>query len=135
MMIPSVIIEGSRIAIPVFGSPEHCILIWNEEESTEDFLKRAMQSEHTIGWCSVHVWNKYTEDDGEPFTGEGIFYIHVYDIFCSETNRKFHLIAYDDLGEFDDIEHCVCLPFNRLNLLAFYRDYIIPFANKKFYHG
>jgi hypothetical protein len=138
-MIPSVTVDGSRICIPILGSDQKCFLDWKEGEETKEFFKNSMRSENTLRWCSFKIWNSIdkiwnnTEEDEED--DFGTFCVYVYDVFCIVTDKKYHLICLGELDDFSDIENCVCLPFNRLNLLIFYKDYLVPFCDKNFFHG
>jgi hypothetical protein len=125
-MIPTIEIDGNRIGIPILGSSLKCWLEWGENDCAEDFFKKCK----CIGvWCKCYVW---TLNEGNE---DGTFRICVYEVTCSQTEKEFYLIAYDSIDEFDDMKNCVCVPHNRLNLLIFYRDYLVPFADKNFFHG
>jgi hypothetical protein len=132
-VIPSVIIQDEQIAIPVLNSDNFCFFIWKEEESVDIFLKRASQSEYVRLWASIGVWTE--DEDKKDEYSEGTFYIYVYDVLCCKTEKEFHLICYGEITDFDDIKNCVCLPFNRLNLLTFYKKYLSPFSKCDFYLG
>lgn len=129
MMIPSIEIleDGDTIGIPIFGTDEFCWVTWLEGEDCNDFFLRATGENYVCPWSSFSVWSSLNQVREHPD-----YKIFVYDIFCYRTHRKFHLISYDDVNDFDDLSNCVCLPFNRLNLLKFYKEYVLPFAEKQF---
>lgn len=132
-MIPSVIFDDNDvIRIPIFQSEEFCCFKWEEDVDVETFLKSITCSKSGVGWNSIHVWTKISDADDKP---EGEFYLYIYDVKCFQSEREFHLISYGEIEDFDDIKNCVCLPFNRLNLLKFYKEYLIPFSDTNFFSG
>jgi len=86
-----------------------------------------MKSNFFSCWDRFHVWGK-----NDQKSEDGDFFVTVYEIFCCRTNEQFYLISYRELFEFDDIKHCVCVIYNKLNLLEFYAKYLIPFSDKNF---
>ena len=131
-MIPSVIINNDHVMIPIFQTSGFCYLKWEDDVDVETFLKSITLNNFGMCWDNAHVWTKICDAEEKP---EGEFYLYVYDVKCYKTDREFHLISYGEITDFEDIKNCVCLPFNRLNLLKFYKEYLIPFSGSDFFTG
>lgn len=129
MIIPEVIEDGDLFQIPIYGSDEKCYLLWHEEETIENFLKRASKSNYShIYDLKKVLLRDYDHTDIEL----GSFSIGVYEVFCHKTDRKYFLLCCG--GALDDpsgIFDCLCVPRNRFNLLTVYKEFLVPFSEKK----
>jgi hypothetical protein len=128
-MIPECLILDDRVGVPIYMSDEHCFIQWEEEQGWDTVLKKC----NIEGWPGAYhkftVWPSQNDEDICEFK------VSVYEIRCFVTEIKYLLISYDEIMEWDNIFHCVCLPYNRLNLLKFYSDFLALIGQAKYYSG
>jgi hypothetical protein len=130
------LVNENEVWIPVLGEGKDtfCIFIWNEEESGEEALKRAMDSSFFGSYdrCKVFAHKDhsvtYDEEEGiEPFAS-----YKVYEISCARTGMDYFLIVLNhDLERLSDLKNLVCVPRHTLNLLKFAKEYLLPFSDAK----
>lgn len=132
-MIPQVLVEDDVVGVPIYSTQKYCWIEWKEGENVDKALGRAYDNESTIAvrWTRFKIVPSDLEAEPDEDHYEG-FEIWVYQVRCKESGDRYYLIAYDEIGEFDDILNCVCIPYNRLNLLKFYAKYLCPIGQIKF---
>jgi len=120
-MIPAVEILDDGVNIPIYGTSDYCFIEWKEDDTYEDALIKAQGGERNF--ISIYTIFKIWPSDIEESDSENEEWdLRVYEIQCKNTEIKYFLISYWEISEFDDIRHCVCIPFNALNLFKFYRN-------------
>lgn len=121
-MIPSVNVFEKHVEVPVYGTDLFCHIVWEEGETVEDAMKRASGNDSFSVYTRFKVWPSDSEED-ETYSG---YEVGVYEVICSETHKKYYLISSREMDEFDDVLHSVCVPYNKLNLLKFFSEYLCP---------
>lgn len=130
-MFRTININENLVGIPCHGSDDYRWLIWNEDECVDDVLTRHSRNKsHYSCWTSFHVWPE-GKNSGEYSDTE----IRVYEMECCKTGILYFLLVYPTLVEFDSLYHSVAIPFNALNLLDFFKTYLIPLAGKPYING
>lgn len=125
-MIPAVKLENDCAFIPLIGGRENetvCVK-WNDnEDSVTPF-------EDGGSWCTLRsniCFDEAYRHYEEPSSITQI--LTVYEIKDANTEVEYFLIAFDRIQNDDDILHCVAIPHNRLNLIKFYKEYIMTFPD------
>ena len=82
------------------------------------------------GWASLRsniCLDEGSRDEDEPSSTQQI--LQVYELTDLNTGSEFLMVAYYEIRDFDDIKHCVALPYNYLNVIKFYKEYVMTFAD------
>lgn len=116
--------EKGDIGIPILGSNDYCWLKWHDEENITDFLINNTCNHYDYIDSSMHVYRKNDEEEN------GFINVTVYEVFCKKTKVRYFLIIEGRFYDPDCIFGSVCLPHNKLNLIIFFRDYLLPFSEK-----
>jgi hypothetical protein len=120
-MIPAVIIKDDKAFVPIIGTNEYVCLIWKEDGDNCEEVRR---------WCTLRTNICFDEAYRSVNIPDSVKQIlNVYKIKDSENGVPFFLVAFDQLQDFEDIGHCVALPYNKLNLIKFYKDYLMTFPD------
>lgn len=123
-MIKSVIEMDSFVGIPILDSDEYCYLLWEENETAIDCFRRfdrSMEIPEKGNPMNMHRWNHiYYEMNDDSDEEKSLI---IYDINCIKTGIKYFLVCESEIGDYSDIFHCVCLPFNAINIIIFYNKY------------
>ena len=107
--------------IPILGTNFNCQIKWLEDETFPDLGFSV--------YCSLRSNLCFDENYD---IDNGLFQIlHVYEVTCRASKKKYFLISFSEIQEYDDILHSVCVPYNRLNILKFYKDYVMTFEDKR----
>jgi len=123
-MIPAAIELPNAVSIPVWDSTQRCIIEWGEEDCAEDVLKRA--SDHPFYSVYDRIFTPIEEEYERRFS------LITYEVTCIQTKTKYYMVSTFEIEEFDDILHCVCVPFNKINLMILYGKLLCPLHGKKF---
>lgn len=127
-MIRAVQLKDNSAFIPLLGTPRFICLSWNFDEDAVD----KFENKTFINWCSLRCNICFDEawrcsSDVSSITQ----ILHVYEVIDSNTQEQFFLVSFNEIKEVDDIAHCVALPYNKLNLIKFYKDYVMTFPDGK----
>jgi hypothetical protein len=57
---------------------------------------------------------------------------YTYDVRCCKTFIHYYLVSRTKVTDIESLDHCVCIPFNYLNLMKFYSEYMLPFCDKTY---
>ena len=76
-------------------------------------------------YCSLRSNIFFDEGDEDPQI------LNVYEVECMRSKIQYFMIASDKYAheDWESIQHCVCVPHNKLNLIKFYKDYLMTFPN------
>lgn len=119
---------NSHFKIPILGTDHYCLLDWKEEETWRECMNNPEISGSL--YCTFHVWSKLDSEDDD-----GTFFSCVYEITNKIDGKRYYLIAFKEIEEFDDILHTVCVTYNKWNILKFFRENLLPFDNGKYFFG
>ena len=123
-MIPGIKVLDDEVGIPIYGTNEYCWIEWKENECKDIALGRAYEGDFKRAMLYSRFKVAPRDFDVEdPGHYEGCEII-TYEVKCRKSEIKYLMVSYNEVEEFDDIYHCVCLPFNRLNLYKFYSEYL-----------
>lgn len=128
MYFKSIIETDDEIGIPVLESNEICWLLWKVDELPEDVIKRSNNHNFFSIYDQFTIWNAMLDDDQKIYTT-------IYEVTCYKSKIKYYLITYRELDNYENIFNSVCVHYNYLNVLKFFKDYLLPFENKIFFRG
>ena len=121
--IPHVELQETCAAIPLLGSSRDFICISLKDE--DEFVKITENS-----WCTLRSNICFDEAYRDENDTQSITQIcNVYEV-RDVTGEEFYLIAFNELDEWDDIRHCVAVPYNKFNLIKFYKEYLMTFEDR-----
>lgn len=117
--------EGSDIiALPIYECPgAYCYVLWKEEETHEEVYKRASGKEYYGPYDTVSFWQDREYDPEDPSIK-----CHIYEIKCYIEKTDWFLISLYEFGDDEFFNCAVCLKHNRMNVLAFMKDFFLPFG-------
>lgn len=121
--IPAVNLQKNCVEIPLLGSSKCSICISLKDE--DELVKITENS-----WCTLRSNICFDEAYRDENDAQSITQIcHVYEV-KDVTGEEFYLIAFQEFDEWDDIRHCVAVPYNKFNLIKFYKEYLMTFEDK-----
>lgn len=116
-----VIEQKNVFFIPILGTKFTCQIKWLEDETFPDLGFN--------NYCSLRSNLCFDENYD---IDNGLFQIlHVYEVICRASKDKYYLISFSEIQEHDDMYDTVCVPYNKLNILKFYKDYVMTFEDKR----
>ncbi len=117
--IASVNLQKNCVEIPLLGSSRGSICIPLKDE--DELVKITKNN-----WCTLRSNICFDEAYRDENDAQSVTQIcHVYEV-QDVTGEDFYLIAFSELDEWDDIKHCVAVPYNNFNLIKFYKEYLNP---------
>jgi len=133
-MIPRVEREGHRFLVPIYGtSGRYCWIEWMEGEGVDSALSRACNDGSDKPWVhsTFKVWsNDMSEQNAEDLVNS--IDLYVYEVECCVGKERYFLISDDVILFSCDILNCVCVPYNRLNLLKFYSEFVCTIGQTRY---
>ncbi len=135
-MIPAVQIldteDGWSVGIPILNTNECCWHEYKEEECLDDVAKRFVNASGNR-YCTLRSNICFDEIYNDPEEEEDRQILSVYEVECMRTKILYFMISNDCRidEDWDNIKHCVCVPHNKLNLIKFYKDYVMTFADNR----
>ena len=118
MMLREVRATDDGYFIPVFDSIHECFIKFSHEDSLEEASNSGgLKIIAPYGNINkiLRIKNYNVKDFLIP---------HVYAVFCILKCEKYFLVSFFEIEDADDLKHSVCIPFNKLNLYKFYKEYL-----------
>ncbi len=135
-MIGEVVVEGDMLRIPVIGRDSGCSIKWCEGEGVDEALGRAHPEGEFFKYSSFKVWSTDMEEcDGEIPTNLTEIEAVVYRVVCASSGKQYYMISEGEVNDFEDMMNAVCVPYNTLNLLRFYGEYMCPIGKSRYRIG
>ncbi len=127
MFRPVIFEENCSVGIPCYESDEYRWLVWGEDDSAEDVLKKHSKCGFANSYAWFKTWSKGDGNEEDPSISVSIF-----EMMCCQTQKTYFLLVWDELDDFDSIFHSVALPYNCFNLLSFFNKNFIDNEDTKY---
>lgn len=99
--------------------------IWTEKDCNKDFLNRNEATLHD----TFYVYSEYEAQNAVESTGIRAFCYAIKDV----DGIEWFMICFSEFEwcDSDEIHQCVLIPAKKIEFIKFKRDYLLPFAGKK----
>lgn len=126
-MIPPVIQENDFFLIPIYYDKGYCYLEWQDDDCMNTMLKK-MKITKFMGY-KIYPPDIDPDDENSYMQCEEIY---IYEVKCAKFGTQYFMISFYELFDYSHIFHCVCIPYNALNILKFFSDYTGKIGQAKF---
>lgn len=121
MWFKSITEHEGILSIPIIDTEEFCFIKWGEDEAFDEV--------YPDSYCSLRSNICFDENYD---IDNGLFQIlHIHEVICYKTKKMYLLVSMSKIEEYDDMFHTVCLPYNYLNILKFYKEYVMTFQDER----
>ena len=94
------------ISVPIYGTDQTCEIDFGDDDSHKKY-------------CTLRIPLIY--DQNYPLPIE----IDVWEVKDCDTSKRYYLICDGDICPDEGVVHAVCVPFNSLNIIKFFKDHLM----------